>query len=34
MVIARNSGHSIYLDEPSLTLRLIRQAIREASQRG
>lgn len=34
MVVARQSGHSIYLDEPSLTLRLIRQAISEASQRG
>jgi pimeloyl-ACP methyl ester carboxylesterase len=34
MVVARSSGHSIYLDEPSLTLRLIRQAISEASRRG
>ena len=31
MVIARSSGHSIYLNQPSLTLRLIRQAISEAS---
>jgi pimeloyl-ACP methyl ester carboxylesterase len=31
MVVARNSGHSIYLDQPALTLRLIRQAISEAS---
>jgi pimeloyl-ACP methyl ester carboxylesterase len=34
MVIARSSGHSIYLAEPALTLRLIRQVISEASQRG
>jgi hypothetical protein len=27
MVIARRSGHAIYLDEPSLTLHLIRGAI-------
>jgi pimeloyl-ACP methyl ester carboxylesterase len=27
MVIARTSGHAIYLDEPSLTLHLIRRAI-------
>lgn len=30
MVIARNSGHLIYLDQPSLALRLIRQALSEA----
>lgn len=30
MVIAGNSGHPIYLDQPSLTLRLIRQALSEA----
>ena len=30
LVIARHSGHLIYLDQPSLTLRLIRQAIAEA----
>jgi pimeloyl-ACP methyl ester carboxylesterase len=30
MVIARHSGHLIYLDQPSLTLRVIRQAIAEA----
>lgn len=30
MVIARRSGHPIYLDEPSLTLDLIRQAISTA----
>lgn len=30
MVIARRSGHPIYLDEPSLTLHLIRQAISTA----
>lgn len=30
MVVARTSGHAIYLDEPSLTLRLIRQAISRA----
>jgi pimeloyl-ACP methyl ester carboxylesterase len=34
MVIARSSGHSIYLDQPSLTLRLIRQAISEGSRRS
>lgn len=30
MVIARTSGHAIYLDQPALTLRLIRQAVSEA----
>ena len=30
MVIARRSGHLIYLDQPSLTLRVIRQALSEA----
>jgi hypothetical protein len=30
MVIARKSGHPIYLDQPFLTLRLIRQALSEA----
>jgi pimeloyl-ACP methyl ester carboxylesterase len=30
MVIARDSGHLIYRDQPSLTVRLIRQAIAEA----
>ncbi len=31
IVVARRSGHAIYLDQPSLTLRLIRQAIAQAS---
>lgn len=30
MVIARKSGHLIYLDQPALTLALIRQALTEA----
>ena len=30
MVIARQSGHYIYLDQPTLTLRLIRRALAEA----
>lgn len=30
MVIARGSGHAIYLDQPSLTVRLIRQKISAA----
>jgi pimeloyl-ACP methyl ester carboxylesterase len=30
MVVAKRSGHSIYLDEPSLTVQLIRQAISTA----
>jgi pimeloyl-ACP methyl ester carboxylesterase len=30
LVTARNSGHAIYLDQPSLTLRLIRQALADA----
>jgi pimeloyl-ACP methyl ester carboxylesterase len=30
MVVARSSGHPIYLDQPSLTLQLLRQAISEA----
>ncbi len=30
MVVAANSGHAIYLDQPGLTLRLIRQALSEA----
>ena len=30
MVIARNSGHYIYLDQPRLTLRLIGRALKEA----
>lgn len=30
MVIARNSGHYIYLDQPKLTLRLIRRALAQA----
>ncbi len=29
MVIARSSGHAIYLDQPALTLQLIREAIAE-----
>lgn len=32
MVVARSSGHPIYLDQPSLTLQLIRQAISEGSR--
>jgi pimeloyl-ACP methyl ester carboxylesterase len=32
MVVAKTSGHPIYLDQPSLTLRLVRQAISEARQ--
>ncbi|MGN6169040.1 MAG: alpha/beta fold hydrolase [Solirubrobacteraceae bacterium] len=31
MVVARRSGHPIYLDQPLLTLRLIRQAISAAA---
>ncbi|MBV9597617.1 MAG: alpha/beta fold hydrolase [Chloroflexi bacterium] len=31
MVVARRSGHTIYLDEPSLTLKLIGQAISAAT---
>jgi pimeloyl-ACP methyl ester carboxylesterase len=30
MVVARSSGHLIYLDQPSLTLKLIERAIAEA----
>lgn len=30
MVIARHSGHAVYLDEPSLTVALIREAVSEA----
>jgi pimeloyl-ACP methyl ester carboxylesterase len=30
LVVARKSGHAIYLDQPFLTLRLIRQALAEA----
>jgi len=31
MVVARRSGHPIYLDQPFLTLRVIRKALSEAS---
>src|SRR5262249_5441588 len=31
MVVARHSGHPIYLDQPSLTVQLIRQAISAAN---
>ena len=31
MVVARRSGHAIYLDQPELTLRLIEQALSDAA---
>jgi pimeloyl-ACP methyl ester carboxylesterase len=30
LVVAPHSGHAIYLDQPTLTLQLIRQAISQA----